>query len=174
MPQLTLNSNQVSALATFVKKHNLKTFFLAKDEGAYVGATGGDHDKGTFENILFYFKGMDPSKEKYDMEAYDNARYAFGGDDFGQQLDAEFILQMSEKSQPKVTIKVTATAVTMNGTFAKDAPAPTPEVKAKKQTKGERIRKLLANNISEAVIVAMVETTLNSVRWHKSQMSKTA
>ena len=37
MPQITLNPAQVKELSDFCHKHNLSTFFLAKDEGAYVG-----------------------------------------------------------------------------------------------------------------------------------------
>lgn len=37
MPQITLNAKQVNDLSAFMKKHNLKTFFLAK--AAYGAST---------------------------------------------------------------------------------------------------------------------------------------
>ena len=112
MAQITLSKKQVKALSAFLRKHNKDKFFLAKDQGAYVGATGGDHEEGNFENLIFYFRGMDPSKETYDGEAYDNARYAFGGDDFGEHMNGEFIHRASVKSL-KVRIKVTPTQLIM-------------------------------------------------------------
>ena len=181
MPQITLNSAQVNELAAFIKKHGLKTFFMAKDEGAYVGASAGSHEEGNFENLIYYFKGMDPNNESYAGEAWDNARHAFGGDDFGEFLDTEFILKMAEKVEPKVTIKVTATSIKMDGTFKKDAPAapkaaarPAAPKNAQKMNKGERIRQLLAEGVDVDTIVGMVGTTANSVRWHKSKMNKGA
>lgn len=114
MTQMTLKKTQVKQLSSFMKKYKLGNFFMAKDEGAYVGATGGDHAEGTFENLIFYFRGMDPSKEKYPGEAYENARYAFGGDDFGESLGSDFIHRAAEKSL-KVVIKVTPTQIKMEG-----------------------------------------------------------
>lgn len=170
MPQITLNSSQVKALSDFAHKHDLKTFFLAKDQGAYVGATAGKDE--TFENIIFYFRGMDPNK---DEDFYDNADWAFGGDDFGEHLSVEFIHKMALKVQPRVTIKVTATAITMNGTFKKEAaPKTVAPAPAKKMNKGARIRHLLSLNVDENTIVKTVGTTINSIRWHKSQMAKAA
>ncbi|QNN99772.1 hypothetical protein P67b_00013 [Ruegeria phage Tedan] len=181
MAQITLNSKQVNELAAFLKKHNKTTFFLAKDDGAYVGATAGSQDEGNFERVIFYFRGMNPNKDEF---AWDNARDAFGGDDFGEFLDGEFIFNMAEKIDPKVTIKVTATQIKMDGTFKKDAAKPaapkkpaTPKKPAapkdvKKMTKGEQIRQLLAEGVDVETIVGMVGTTANSVRWHKSKMNK--
>jgi hypothetical protein len=184
MPQITLNSKQVNELAAFIIKHDLKTYFLAKDDGAYIGATAGNTADGTFENIIFYFRGMDP---KNNDEAYDNAGYAFGYDDFGEHLKVEFILMMAKKPEPKVTIKVTATSITVDGTFKKEAPAPiaanavkvdnlmpkaaAPKAKSK-MNKGQTIRHLLNLNTSDADILKAVATTINSIRWHKSKMAK--
>ena len=175
MPQITLTSKQVVELANFLKKHNLTKFFLAKDQGAYVGANAGSQEKGVFESIIFYFKGMNP--EKNDMW-YENARYAFGGDDFGEFLNADFIFKMAEKIEPKVTIKVTATQIKMDGSFKKEAPKPTtPKIptptEGKAKTKGEQTRELLAKGLPVEAVANIVGSTVNSVRWHKSKM-KTA
>ena len=83
MPQITLKKEQVQQLVDFCDKQGCKNWFLAKDQGAYVGASAGE--KG---NCIFYFKGCDPSK---DAEWYDNARNAFGGDDFGQHFDTRML-----------------------------------------------------------------------------------
>ena len=83
MPQITLTREQTQQIVDLCEKHGQTKWFFAKDEGAYIGACGGDHDKGTFENVIFYFRGMNPKSEKYAGEAWDNARDAFGGDDFG-------------------------------------------------------------------------------------------
>ena len=179
MAQITLNTKQVNELAAFLIKHDLKTFFMAKDNGAYVGATAGT-TKSSFENVIFYFRGMNPSKDEF---FYENADDAFGGDDFGEQLNAEFVIKMSKKHMPKVTIKVGRTQISMSGSSMK-APTPVAEKKAptpvaekkpsvgKKLTKGAQIRALLAKDVPEAQIVSVVGTTLNSVRWYKTQINK--
>lgn len=111
MPQITLQPADVVRLSEFLRKHDLKTFFMAKDHGAYVGACGGSHEDGTFENILFHFKGMNP---KIDPEYYDTAWHAFGGDDFGVDLSADFIHKMAAHGA-KVRVMVTQTQVKMEG-----------------------------------------------------------
>lgn len=164
MPQITLNSKQVKQLSDFAHKHDLDKFFLAKDDGAYVGANANG------EKVIFYFRGMDPNK---DEDAWDNAMHAFGGDDFGEFLSIEFIHKMALKIEPKVTIKVTATHIKMDGTFKKEGVAPTaaPAPKAPKQTKGQMIRTLLAKGLDVKHIAELTQSTVNSVRWHKSQMN---
>lgn len=60
------------------------------------------------------------------------------------------------------------------GTFKKPAAPQKPAApkNAKKMTKGEQIRQLLAEGVDVETIVGMVGTTANSVRWHKSKMAK--
>ena len=80
MPTLTLKRPDIDKLAAFVTQHSIKQIFIAKDHGAYVGASIGEK-----ANCIFYFKGCDPAK---DPDYYDAARDMFGGDDFGEHLDA--------------------------------------------------------------------------------------
>jgi len=183
MTQITLNSKQINEFAAFIIKHNKDKFFVAKDEGAYVGCTHTNED-GTLERVLYFFKGMDPSKEKYDGEAYDNAHYAFGGDDFGEFLETKFIVEMSKKINPSVTIKITATQIKMDGKFKKEAPQPMKitETEAPKQaspstkkvSKGVQIQQMLNAGCDIDTIVETVGTTKNSVRWYMSKMKKAA
>jgi len=105
MTAITLRKPQLKKFADFIRKHECKNWFIAKDEGAYIGATSGNVDDGTFENCLFYFKGCDPSKnESY----WDEARQQFGGDDFGEFFDAEIILQHADNT------KVTSMKITVD------------------------------------------------------------
>ncbi len=88
MAQITLTRADVQKLSDFCAKHGEDKWFLAKDQGAYVGATGGSQEEGTFENCIFYFKGCDPHK---DEDWYDEAHYKFGGDDFGEHFEVELL-----------------------------------------------------------------------------------
>lgn len=106
MPSLTLNRAQIDQLAEFIRANSIKQIFVAKDHGAYVGASIGE--KG---NCVFYFDGCDPSKDK---DYYDTARTLFGGDDFGEHLDAKSVLDAA--GDPRVTkmkFSVTETAITV-------------------------------------------------------------
>lgn len=119
MPQLTLNAKQVRTLSAFCKKHGNKHFFMAKDNGAYVGATGGSHEEGTFENCIFYFKGMDPNKNE---DAYDAALYAFGGDDFGETFDVDFLHKLADNQNlHSMTVKVSASSIRISAKVRKAA-----------------------------------------------------
>lgn len=88
MPQITLKAHDVLELSDFLKRHGKETFFLAKDQGAYIGATAGKHGTDTFERIIHYFAGCNPDK---DADFYETSRWKFGGDDFGQMLPAQWI-----------------------------------------------------------------------------------
>lgn len=88
MPQITLNTHKTRELSEFLRKHGKETFFLAKDHGAYIGATAGKHGTDTFERIVHYFSGCNPNK---DRDFYETSRWKFGGDDFGQDLPADWI-----------------------------------------------------------------------------------
>ena len=88
MPQITPKAHDVLELSDFLKRHGKETFFLAKDQGAYIGANAGSHSDGTYERIIHYFAGCNPDK---DADFYDNASYKFGWDDFGEMLPAQWI-----------------------------------------------------------------------------------
>lgn len=81
--QITLNNTNRQKLAAFCKKHSVKKWFLAKDDGAYFGATTGSDKDNTFENCIIYIKGCDPRKG----DVWENTRRKFGGDDFGEHFD---------------------------------------------------------------------------------------
>jgi hypothetical protein len=105
MPQITLKEKDVIEFSQFLKRHNRDTFFLAKDDGAYIGATAGSHADGTFERIIHYFAGCNPEK---DADFDDNAAYKFGWDDFGQQLPAEWMHEAAETDRlTKAVLNVT-------------------------------------------------------------------
>lgn len=63
MPQITLTKAQVQQLVAFCDEHKQTNFFLAKDQGAYVGAAVSGED-GQIKNCLFYFKGCDPNTDQ--------------------------------------------------------------------------------------------------------------
>jgi hypothetical protein len=101
MPQITIRLAEVKRLIAFCKTHGKTQYFIAKDHGAYLGATTG---AAPAPQCLFYFKGCDPRVDTDDY--YDNARYAFGGDDFGCNLELstlENMLTAIEKEEAKLT-----------------------------------------------------------------------
>lgn len=185
MPQITLKKKQIDQFSAFLRKHDTKKWFLAKDDGAYIGATGGSQEEGNFENIIFHFKGMNPATNE---DAWDNARYAFGGDDFGEHFDAETIHTLADDPlTTKMVVNVGRTSISIKS-WAKKAPivpvVPAPKkvwqpemfdsAPKKQLNKGERIRQLLTEGVDVDTIVGMVGTTANSVRWHKSKMKLSA
>jgi hypothetical protein len=86
MAQITLSITDLQRLVEFCQKNELKQYFIAKDQGAYLGAS-----KGGNNNILFYFTGCNPDQ---DEDWYDNAHTKFGGDDFGEQLEINDLLAL--------------------------------------------------------------------------------
>jgi hypothetical protein len=86
MAQITLSVADLQRLVEFCAKNELKRYFIAKDQGAYLGASTGKDN-----NVIFYFAGCNPEK---DANFYDNAHDKFGGDDFGEQLELEHLLAM--------------------------------------------------------------------------------
>lgn len=111
MPAITLSRVQALDLLNFCKKHSKDRFFIAKDSGAYLGASvGSTPDK----QCLFYFRGCDPKK---DADYYENARYAFGGDDFGEFLPVGWLEKFNEN--PKIAkIKVTVNKRSIKAEYA--------------------------------------------------------
>lgn len=83
MPTISLSRDDVSAIHTFVVTNNCKNWFVAKDDGAYVGASIG---KG--QNVIRYFPGCDPKKN---ANWFDKVQRDFGGDDFGEHLDVKLL-----------------------------------------------------------------------------------
>lgn len=93
MTQITLKAKDVIKFSQFLKRHNRDTFFLAKDHGAYIGATAGSNADGTFERIIHYFAGCNPDKDEFFDET---SAHKFGWDDFGAQLPAEWMHEAAE------------------------------------------------------------------------------
>jgi len=94
MPQMTLSFADCEKLISFCRANDLKQYFIAKDQGAYLGASKGAEPS---QQCLFYFRGCDPRKNPDSY--YDNARAAFGGDDFGEHLDVPALESMIAKHQ---------------------------------------------------------------------------
>lgn len=110
MPQITLKKAQVQQLVAFCDEHKQANFFMAKDQGAYVGAAAGIVD-GQMKNCIFYFKGCDPQK---DQDWYHNARDMFGGDDFGENFPVSHLKDaLAQPDLTSVVIKVTPTSVSI-------------------------------------------------------------
>jgi len=105
MPSITLNRDKVVAMLKLLDK-----FFVAKDHGAYVGVNGGK-DYG-FESVIYYFKGCDPVK---DEDWYDECHAKFGGDDFGEMLDAKSLVTCLNYPATKgVRINVSKSSITIS------------------------------------------------------------
>lgn len=104
MPSLTLNRADIDKFAAFINTHAIKQIFIAKDHGAYVGASIGEK-----ANCIFYFAGCDPNKDK---DYYDTSHSKFGGDDFGEHLDAKAVTTAAADARVK-SLKFTITATTM-------------------------------------------------------------
>tara|TARA_Y100000401_G_scaffold87015_1_gene72407 strand:- start:51 stop:407 length:357 start_codon:yes stop_codon:yes gene_type:complete len=107
MPQITLKKADLIKFSTFLKKHDLDEWFLAKDQGAYIGAASGNDDRGTnLEHILFYFRGCDPNKN---VDWFETQQDKFGGDDFGEVLESQIIHQIAGEAKTiSMTVVVSA------------------------------------------------------------------
>lgn len=131
--QLTLKRPEINKLAAFIRANKCETVFVAKDQGAYFGASVGADN-----NCIFYFQGCDPAK---DNEWYETAREKFGGDDFGERLPVQFVLQAADNpSCTTLRVLVTATQIKIqsDGTDWNKTPttarAPAEEFKLSKAT----------------------------------------
>lgn len=193
MPQITLNKKQIDQFSAFLRKHDVKKWFLAKDDGAYIGATGGSEEEGTFENILFYFKGMDPKKDGEDT-VWENAHQAFGGDDFGEHFDAEVVHNMADDAlTTKMVVNVGAKSISVKS-WAKTLPAgpvidsPKPPKKSAAPKKPTAPKKKGVGSFAVACIEAgmsneevlksvMLEfpeakTSSNCINWYRNKVRK--
>lgn len=123
MHSIELERAQVQQLVDHCAKHHILTWFIAKDHGAYVGASCGSEPE---QQCLFFFKGCDPKKDK---DFYDNAEAKFGGDDFGENLPiADLQRYLAVPNMVSVRIKVTSKSITMDVMESVPAqPAPKPE-----------------------------------------------
>lgn len=109
MHTIELSRSQVQKLVDHCAQHDLKTFFVAKDHGAYVGASAGDQPE---QQCLFYFKGCNPHT---DEDFYDTAHAKFGGDDFGERLPiSDLQKHLANPNLLCVKIKVTSSSINLD------------------------------------------------------------
>lgn len=102
MPQITLQRDKVEQLVNFCKANKLTEFYLAKDHGAYIGASGQEDIK----NCIFYFKGCNPDKNPDTF--WDTQQKLFGGDDFGEFYPITLLTDpLFDTRVTKLTFKVT-------------------------------------------------------------------
>lgn len=103
MAKLVLSKDDATKLLDFCNKHELEEWFVAKDQGAYVGASTGEGG-----NCIFFFPGCDPTK---DEDWYDAAVSLFGGDDFGEHIPVSTLRRLVEVAAKRVTVIVTPTQI---------------------------------------------------------------
>jgi hypothetical protein len=109
MHTIDLSRAQVQQLVDFCVEHKRTTWFIAKDHGAYLGASTGAKPK---PQCLFYFPGCDPEK---DEDFYDTADTKFGGDDFGEHMPLADLQRYLEKpAMDGIRVKVTSRAITID------------------------------------------------------------
>lgn len=107
--KIELSRVQVQQLVDHCEKYDLKQWFIAKDHGAYVGASAGAEDH---QKCIFYFKGCDPQK---DQDWYDTARAKFGGDDFGEMMEVESLKStLAEAKMTAIEVVVTTSQIKIN------------------------------------------------------------
>lgn len=186
MPQITINRADLEAMSALAKKHGSTKFFMAKDQGAYVGVTGGKDE--TFENHICYFKGMNP---KTDPDGYyDNMVYAFGGDDFGEHFDIKIIHDLvADPLTTKMVLIVSASSISIKSYSRRAAPtpkaAPKPAMAKPSAPKGATIgdiaKRGIQNGMTNEQIISLIKatkpnakTTNASINWYRSQLRKAA
>jgi hypothetical protein len=181
MASITLSVQQIKELQAFCAKHDLKKFFMAKDQGAYIGAAA--TVDGKVENVLFYFAGCNPNK---DADWYDNMDYKFGGDDFGEHFDTKVLHELAaDPLTAKMVINVGKTSISMKVFTYKKAPTAAPKVaevaapSTKKQGIGAFVQDCIKNGHTNENILQKVKanfpnakTTAASINWYRSQMRK--
>lgn len=108
MHSIELSKRQVQQLVDFGIEHKQDSYFIAKDQGAYLGMSLGMDPA---PKCLFYFPGCDPSK---DEDWYDTARAKFGGDDFGEHMplaDLQRYLQNPNLLCIEIMVKATTICI---------------------------------------------------------------
>lgn len=120
MHTIELSHRQVKQLVDFCLEHKITKWFIAKDQGAYLGASTGMDPA---PKCLFYFPGCDPEK---DEDWYDTAHAKFGGDDFGEHMPvADLQRYLANPNMLCLEVKVTSKAISLD-TF--EVPSKDPNV----------------------------------------------
>ena len=100
---MTVNQQETADFSAFLTEHNLAEWFLAKDHGAYIGATvEGDQ-------WIKYFQGCNPEKSP---DFYENSQFKFGGDDFGEFFPSAAI-HKAAKAGGYLKLKVGSTKISL-------------------------------------------------------------
>ena len=109
MIQMTLSKSKVEEFSTFLAENKLSNFFIAKDEGAYIGAT--TVKNGQCISWLKYFRGCNPETDKdWRHKTYSK----FGGDDFGEFFGAKVVHDMAKRGS-KIIVRVTPSRIELVG-----------------------------------------------------------
>lgn len=109
MHTIELSKRQVKQLVDFCVEHNLDQWFIAKDQGAYLGQSMGMDPA---PKCIFYFPGCDPEK---DEDWYETAHAKFGGDDFGEHMPvADLQRYLANPDLLCLEVKVTSQAITVD------------------------------------------------------------
>lgn len=111
MSKLIFTKNQIQELSNFCNDNKLETFFLAKDQGVYIGATVGSHKENSFKNCIKYAEGCDPEQdESIHGDWWGNSVHLCGRDDFGEHLEVSILLNViKKKSWSKFVVTLTPT-----------------------------------------------------------------
>lgn len=116
---ITLSRAQVQQLADFCAERNRTQYFIAKDQGAYLGASVGAQPD---QQCLFYFPGCDP---RTDEDWWDACSDKFGGDDFGERMKAtDLTTALAEPRMTACRWSVGTRRITMTLIFGKQVNVP--------------------------------------------------
>lgn len=116
MDKLHFTKQQVVDLIGFCRKHNLDTFFLAKDQGVYIGAAVGSHEDSSFKDCIQYAEGCNPNQnEAVHGDWYENSSQLCGGDDFGEYLEVSILDDiMNRQNWTKFSVTLTQTELSFS------------------------------------------------------------
>ena len=88
MKKLIFTRNQLENVMVFCIENELDDFFVAKDQGAYIGANTGLGDD--FKNCIEYAYGCDPSNENW----FETATAICGQGSLGEELQASTFIKI--------------------------------------------------------------------------------
>ncbi|UTZ34951.1 DUF3085 domain-containing protein (plasmid) [Vibrio campbellii] len=116
MSKLIFTKTQVQELSAFCSDNNLANFFLAKDQGVYIGATVGSHKDNSFKNCIKYAEGCDPEQdESIHGDWWENSAHLCGGGDFGEHLEVSILLNVIKlESWSKFIVTLTPTQLSFS------------------------------------------------------------
>jgi len=116
MHSIELSKRQVQQLVDFGIEHKQDQWFIAKDQGAYLGMSLGMDPA---PKCIIYFPGCDPSK---DEGWYDTCHAKFGGDDFGEHMPlADLQRYLEIPNLLCIEIKVKSTQIMIDAYEVPDA-----------------------------------------------------